>query len=218
MNCIKRITLILLLIVALAGVATNQQATNRHEACLRALTRTLDLPSILPACGIITNGQGHGSCVAIDSDLILTAGHCIGHEGSWVEIGGVKYDILDEWRSEQYDIGFVRIDDQVPYLQLGEMPKLLDTVYFVGSPYEICFVNTITKGIISHLDRDVYDRIDLIQTDAEGAPGSSGCALVDIQGHIIGICVAGPNPGGGVTLCEPVSHILEALEEYNAAH
>jgi len=215
MNRIKNITLILLLIAALAGVATNQQAINQHEASLRALTKTLDL-SVLDSCGIITNGMGHGSCVAIGPDLILTAGHCIGYPGNWIEINGVKYDILDEWKSGQYDVGFIRIDGQVPYLQFGEMPQLLDTVYFVGSPYETCFVNTITKGIISHLDRDVYDRIGLIQTDAEGAPGSSGCALVDIQGRVIGICVAGPNPGGGVTLCVSVDHILEALEKYNA--
>jgi len=171
---------------------------------------------VLNSCGIITDGYGHGSCVAIGPNLILTAGHCLNQEEIWIEINGIKYEVLETWKSEDYDVGFVIIDGEVPYLQLGQMPELLDDIYLIGSPYDISFINTITKGIVSSFNRNVYDRIDLIQVDAEAAPGSSGCPLFNLDGMIIGICVAGPNPGGGVTLCVSVNHILEVLEEYNA--
>jgi S1-C subfamily serine protease len=177
---------------------------------------TLDL-SVLDSCGIITNGQDYGSCVAIRSNLMLTAGHCIGIDGTWVEVDGQQYRILKQWKSDKYDVGFAEIEGELPFVELAERdPELLDEVFLIGSPYDVLFERTITRGIISHLERHVYSHVGLIQTDAEGAPGSSGCPLFCERGRIIGICVAGPNPGGGVTLCEPVEHIKIALGEYDA--
>ena len=219
MNRIKNIAMILLLIAALAGVATNQWAVNQHEASLQALTQTLDLHSILSACGIITDSMDYGSCVAIGPDLILTAGHCVDHEESWIEIGGQRYDILDEWKSEQYDVGFVRIDSQVPYLELGEMPDLLDTVYLVGTPADPSFVNNISKGVVTKFDLDWWDYEDTIVVDATGWFGNSGGPVINQNGQVIGICVAGPGSGlDSVNVCAPITHILEALEEYNATN
>lgn len=180
------------------------------------LHRNLDL-SVLASCGIIMNDWEHGSCVAIRSNLILTAGHCIGINGAWIEIGGYQYKILSQWKSDKYDVGFVTIEGNVPFVELTERtPQLLDGVYLVGSPYGTNFRESITKGIISNCDRNVYGYAGLLQTDAEGAPGSSGCPLFCLYSKIIGICVSGPNPGGGVVLCEPVSHIKEALGDYDA--
>jgi len=172
---------------------------------------------VLKYCGIITDGHGCGSVVVIGPDLLLTAGHCIGYPDMYVEINGQRYEIVEDWADPEEDVGFLRIDPNgallVP-IQLGPMPELLDTVYLVGSPYGPDFANTITKGVVSHLDRDIYGRDDLVQTDAEGAPGSSGGPLFDEQGRIVGICVIGPNPGGGVTLCEPVIDIRAALGRF----
>lgn len=179
------------------------------------LSKTLTI-SVLDSCGIITDGYRHGSVVAIGPDLLLTAGHCIDHTESWIEVQDVRYEIVEQWASEDYDVGFVRIEGVIPYVQLGQMPDLLDEVYLIGSPYEVGLVNSVTKGIISHLDRDIWQWNDLIQTDAEGAPGSSGCPLFDVQGQIVGICVSGAIPGGGVILCVPVVDIRAALETYRA--
>lgn len=177
------------------------------------LNKKFDL-SVLESCGIITNGLGFGSCVVIGPDLILTAGHCEWSVEHWIEVGGVRYEIIEEWASESRDVRLIKIEGILPYVELGQMPELFETVYLVGSPYEITFVNSITKGIISHLDRDIWGWEDLIQTDAEGAPGSSGCPLFNKSGQVIGICVSGVVPGGGVTLCESVDSIRLALAEY----
>lgn len=185
----------------------------RHRTCLEELYKEFDL-NVLDACGIITDGFGHGSCVAIDEDLILTAGHCLDHGELWVEINERKFDILEQWTSEKYDIGFVRIDGKVPFVRLATSFGLLDEVYLIGAPYDTKLRNSITKGIVSAFGRNMYGRECLIQVDAEGAPGSSGCPLLNIDGEIIGICVAGPNPGGGVTLCIPVWQVRSALRTY----
>jgi len=171
---------------------------------------------VFDSCDIITGEYIYGSFVVIEPDLLLTAGHCINMNTTSIKVNDIEYDILKEWVDTIYDIGFVKINGTLPFLKFGNMPKLLDEVYLVGSPYEPDLVDTVTKGIISHLDRNIYGRIGLIQTDAEGAPGSSGGPLFNTKGEIIGICVSGVTPGGGVVFCEPVSHILKALERYNA--
>lgn len=65
----------------------------------------------------------------------------------------------------------------------------------VGNPLGLAGGPTVTAGIISALDRTLSDTggVDLyglVQTDAPIAPGSSGGALVDADGRLIGITTA----------------------------
>ena len=179
--------------------------------------------SVLDSCGLVNYGNGSfGFCVVVRSDLILTAGHCIylEYENLHVIINECSYNVINQWKSDKYDVGFMLLDvgdrSLIP-ISFGSMPNILDVVYLIGSPYNKIYSNTITKGVISKLKVDIslYNTkwIDLIQTDAEGAPGSSGGPLFNSDGQIIGICVTGPNPGGGVTCCAPVIQIKEALED-----
>lgn len=69
-----------------------------------------------------------------------------------------------------------------------------DTVFTIGSPQGKKFQGTVTKGIISGLNREmttvVNDReyiINVIQIDAPINPGNSGGPLVNINGEVIGI-------------------------------
>lgn len=202
--------------LALALDSGEEYAIENRERISALVPRRFNL-AVLDSCGVITDGYGHGSAVAIAPDLVLTAGHCIGYPDSKIIVQGVAYPILEEWADSVYDIGIVRVDGNLPPCEFGDMPALLDEVYLVGSPYDVLLANTITRGIISNLDRDIYGREDQIQTDAEGAPGSSGCPLFDVDGRILGICVAGPQPGGGVSLCVSVDDIKAALTEYKNA-
>jgi serine protease Do len=72
-----------------------------------------------------------------------------------------------------------------------------ETVVAIGNPLGMEFANTLTKGIISGLDRSVQvdttgdgrpDWVtEVIQTDAAINPGNSGGALVNTDGEVIGI-------------------------------
>lgn len=72
-----------------------------------------------------------------------------------------------------------------------------ETVLAIGNPLGLDFANTVTKGIISGLNRTVEvdtnkdgqaDWItEVLQTDAAINPGNSGGALVNSNGEVIGI-------------------------------
>lgn len=72
-----------------------------------------------------------------------------------------------------------------------------ETVVAIGNPLGMNFANTLTKGIVSGLDRSVQvdttgdgrpDWVtEVIQTDAAINPGNSGGALVNADGEVIGI-------------------------------
>ncbi len=99
---------------------------------------------------------------------------------------------------ELTDLAVLRIDRKnVPLVAtLGDSSSsnIGDTVFTVGSPEGVEYIGSVTKGIISGLDREIkvqvgYDEyiINVIQTDAAINPGNSGGPLVNINGEVIGI-------------------------------
>lgn len=74
-------------------------------------------------------------------------------------------------------------------LEVGE------PVAAIGCPGGLEFMNSISEGIISGLDRDITSSsaqvtvYELIQTTAAINPGNSGGALLNQEGKLIGICV-----------------------------
>ena len=72
-----------------------------------------------------------------------------------------------------------------------ETAKVGETVYAVGNPGGGDFAGTVTRGIVSGVDRvlvtDDGASFSLLQTDAAINPGNSGGALCDSGGAVIGI-------------------------------
>lgn len=72
-----------------------------------------------------------------------------------------------------------------------------ETAFAIGSPLDVNFSNTVTKGIVSAVNRQIPMDVDgdgtidwnqtVIQTDAAINPGNSGGALINNEGKLIGI-------------------------------
>jgi prepilin-type processing-associated H-X9-DG protein len=99
------------------------------------------------------------------------------------------------------DIAVVQVDrGNLPATEFGDSRDLVVGQLAVAAGSPSGFQSTVTSGIISGLNREIPPEItggqqqialvDLIQTDAAISPGSSGGALVDRNGEVIGINVA----------------------------
>jgi len=89
---------------------------------------------------------------------------------------------------------------------------LAETVAAVGNAYG--YDNTVTVGIISHLNRTVQvneNQIyrNLIQTDAPINPGNSGGPLINLDGEVIGINVAMRVGAQGIAFAIPINDAVE---------
>jgi len=111
------------------------------------------------------------------------------------------------------DIAVLKIEgSNFPYLTLGDSSKVEvgDIVLAVGDPFGVG--QTVTNGIVSATGRaglGIEEVEDFIQTDAPINPGNSGGALVDDDGHLIGIntAILSGNSGGnqGIGFAVPIN-------------
>jgi serine protease Do len=121
------------------------------------------------------------------------------------------------------DIAVLKIDgSNFPSLTLADSSKVEvgDIVLAVGDPFGVG--QTVTAGIVSATGRSLNGAIeqveDFIQTDAPINPGNSGGALVDDEGHLIGIntAILAGNSGGnqGIGFAVPINlarHDLDSI-------
>ncbi len=155
-------------------------------------------------------GQGGtGSGVIYDaSGLILTNNHVVTLGGNAPIGASTKLKVqLTDGRSldgkvlgtdAAADIAVVKVDaTDLPAAPLGTAKTLRigEPVVAIGNPLGLQGGPTVSTGVISALGRTLQasqdsSLYDMIQTDASISPGSSGGALVDAQGNVIGITTA----------------------------
>jgi len=96
------------------------------------------------------------------------------------------------------DLAVVKIAGEgYPVATLGQSTGLRvgETAIAIGSPLGLEGGPSVSVGVISALSRSVKagdgrPLLDMIQTDASIAPGSSGGALLDMSGSVVGITTA----------------------------
>ena len=99
------------------------------------------------------------------------------------------------------DLAVVKIElPNLPSIVFGrpEVARVGDVVLAIGNPFGVG--QTVTMGIVSALGRSqlgINTFENFIQTDAAINPGNSGGALVDAQGHLLGINTAIYSRSGG---------------------
>jgi S1-C subfamily serine protease len=109
----------------------------------------------------------------------------------------------------------VQIPLRVPsYLPVrAERPNTLERVYAVGTPLRESLRSTVTTGVVSAIRTDGRTGLSRIQADVAISPGNSGGPLLDENGNVIGIAVAGYSKASseGLNLFIPIGDALEAV-------
>lgn len=186
-----------------SGIAPETETEQEGENIIKAAEQIL--PSVV---GIVSTGitdteqQGKttvlssGSGVIIDErGYIVTNRHVIADAK---DINVIFHDSSEEKATivgsdRRTDLALLKVtkDNLKAAVFTEALPKIGETAIAVGSPGGTEFSGTVTKGIISGLDRhlitDDGSTFSLIQTDAAINPGNSGGALCNKNGEVIGI-------------------------------
>ncbi|MFT6927615.1 MAG: Do/DeqQ family serine protease [Psychromonas sp.] len=149
---------------------------------------------------------GLGSGVIIDAaqGYIITNFHVI-EDADEIKVtlkSGQEFNALLVGQDKQSDIALLRISSNKPLTQMAladsDLLRVGDFVIAIGNPFGLG--QTVTSGIISALGRSGLNFENLenfIQTDAAINSGSSGGALVNLKGELIGINTALLGSSGG---------------------
>ncbi|WP_195573535.1 S1C family serine protease [Paenibacillus sp. 1001270B_150601_E10] len=136
----------------------------------------------------------YGSGVVYREDgWIITNGHVMERlkKPLVVTQDGKKYHVTKFFYDEAIDIAVVKINAKglkpASYAASAVKPEVGEEVLAFGTPLSIALRNSVSRGIISGVDRSLDGGYKLLQTDASINPGNSGGPLVNVKGEVIGI-------------------------------
>ncbi|MBC7285599.1 DegQ family serine endoprotease [Hoeflea sp.] len=146
-----------------------------------------------------------GSGVIIESrGIVVTNNHVI-KDADDIRVAladGREFESRILLKDERFDLAILQIEGDGPFpaIEFGNTDAIEvgDIVLAIGNPFGVG--QTVTSGIVSALARNrvgVSDFGFFIQTDAAINPGNSGGALIDMNGHLIGINTAIFSRSGG---------------------
>lgn len=166
---------------------------------------------------LVSNGYSVGSGVAIkQGGYILTNQHVV------ASTRGITIYFADKstsgatliWQDASIDLAVIKANKDMPYLECETDNVLVgQDVIAIGTPLSLAFGHSVTKGIVSALDRTLeikntdgsnYYMQNLIQHDASINPGNSGGPLINSSGKVIGINTLKATDAEGIGFAIPI--------------
>jgi serine protease DegQ len=167
--------------------------------------------------------SGLGSGVLVSANGYILTNYHVVEAASDIQVSlndGHTYKATVIGSDPESDLAVLQIKaDKLPAITFGQMENLRvgDVVLAIGNPFGVG--QTVTMGIVSALGRShlgINTFENFIQTDAAINPGNSGGALVDINGHLVGINTAIYSRTGGshgIGFAIPVSSARNIMEQ-----
>ena len=189
------------------NITVEETAYSAAEAVAKKVTPSVvgirTTTDVMDFFGGSQEATGDGSGVIYSSDgYIITNYHVIADAISYSSNSKIEV-YTDTLETDPYpatvvgynissDLAVIKIEktglSAVEFAKSSEL-KVGQYVITVGNPGGLEFMDSVTYGIISGLDRVITSDINvsLIQTDAAINPGNSGGALVNTNGQLVGI-------------------------------
>ncbi|NML47304.1 trypsin-like peptidase domain-containing protein [Ramlibacter sp. G-1-2-2] len=204
--------------VPVAAAATPSAEGVLHLAGSKAATAQLqgNLTLLRAAVATIVTNTGSGSGFFIStSGHLLTNQHVVG-DSKFVKVKlPTGREILGEVVrvDRERDVALIRTEPAgiAPMPVRSSEANVGDDVYALGSPLGDRFNSTLTRGILSAYRTMENKRY--LQSDVAILPGNSGGPLLDAQGNVLGITVAGLGARGmaGMNFFIPIGDALAKL-------
>lgn len=180
---------------------------------------------------LVQVGAGTGFVVS-KNGLILTNRHVVQDKEATYSIltrDGQKYEVEILGIDPVNDLAVIKTKETVdlPAIKLGSSDsiKIGQTVLAIGNSLGE-FSNTVTKGVVSGINRRVTASDGLggsevleaaIQTDAAINPGNSGGPLLNLFGEVIGVNTAVSQQGQLIGFAIPIDdavRLIESIEKH----
>ncbi|GHU52615.1 protease [Clostridia bacterium] len=174
------------------------------------------IPSVVGIRSTFSVGQGTGTGIIMSNDgYIVTNAHVVlySYTQGYSYFGGGREVqeqasevtvLLSDENQTEYEAVIIGVDSEsdlavlkineigLTAAEFGDSDNLLvgEDVVAIGNPLGFDLFGTLTKGVISALNRDVTindNNMTLIQTDTAINAGNSGGPLINCYGQIIGI-------------------------------
>ena len=174
--------------------------------------------AVVGVMAVTGDGYSIGSGVSVsDGGYILTNHHVIDNAKS------ITIYLADQttagaqllYSDSAMDIAVLKCEKNLPYLVCTTKELSVgEDVIAIGTPLSLDFKNTVTKGIVSALNRTVgisslggYTTYmqNLIQHDASINPGNSGGPLLTTNGEVVGINTLKASDAEGIGFAIPIS-------------
>ncbi|MHA0855684.1 trypsin-like peptidase domain-containing protein [Paenibacillus sp. CMAA1364] len=173
-----------------------------------------------------TDGQPYtsGSGFLIGNGMFITNYHVAeGSSGLMVKIDGEIYDTRGWYWLENAEVdiygsilstsyssdGYTTGISPNQFLSMqAELPEIGDKIYAIGSPLGL--ENSISDGIVSGIR--TIDGVTMIQHTADIDSGSSGGALLNEYGEVIGITSSGYK-GSNLEFAIPIKYVQDELSK-----
>lgn len=128
------------------------------------------------------------------------------------------------WGDKDQDLAILKAGTNLPYVEMSASSNLKkgQDVLAIGTPLSLQFEQTVTKGIVSSLNRTVeVENSDgttsyiqnLIQHDASINPGNSGGPLFNLRGQVVGINTLKASQAEGLGFAIPIEICVPVLKK-----
>lgn len=209
------------------GTAENDKKVV-YTLIIKSISKDLDIKEIAKnsksvVCLNIKDKSGEitaiGSGFIVSSDgIVVTNYHVIedAYSAEAVLEDGTKYMVEGVFNyNKDSDIAVLKLKgaQNLPTVILGDsdLVEIADKIVAIGSPEG--YKNTVSDGIVSGLNRESATRKgNDIQITAGIAHGSSGGALFNMKGEVIGITYAGINTTGNLGFAIPINEVKPYLK------
>ena len=213
----RSILILVFALIAIVGVVVSFGLLNGfdHKLSASRIAKLSDSVLILYVYDknhdLLSTGSGF---VVNDDKTIITNYHVI-NQGYYVEAvseNDVHYNIKGAtFFDENTDIAVLQFENNTGIKPLvieeSSSVQVGDTVYTIGSPLGL--KNTVSNGIVSAIrEKDGYSDI---QITAPISSGSSGGALLNEYGNVIGITYASYSDGQSLNLAIPSLEFIDKL-------
>ena len=177
------------------GVVLEVETDHGPELTAQEIYRRVN-PSVVTVLAQLDGSVSVGTGVIFRSDgYILTNHHVLagGRDCSITLDTGQSYEARYVAGDERNDLAVLKVElTGLPAATFGDSDQLAvgDRVYAIGNPLGVELRGTLTDGIVSAINRDVWvdgRTMTLIQTNAALNSGNSGGPLINAYGQVVGI-------------------------------